>query len=235
MWNQRCIKDGRWTPGFYLFQETQKNIFLQSCHVDILHGLKSFFSQAYRPSEPMFQRLNQIWCSRLSPSIKGPLAWRWGLHFFFKKSVSLCFFSLLHSTFLPFFFCSQSSVSLDCIWNYRSSYHSLKRLVCPAMCILAVLSNPLVQTLSLSISPTNRSNWYIDCYCCLFVYMQKTVFLSTPPHPTPPSAPSPLWTQYRLQYVLGWKIRLYRSTGNSQWQFNHKNVSVRKRNIYMQK
>lgn len=33
------------------------------------------------------------------------------------------------------FFCSQSSVSLDCIWNYRSSYHSLKRLVCPALCI----------------------------------------------------------------------------------------------------
>ena len=54
------------------------------------------------------------------------------------------FFPLpLHSTFLPHFFvCSQSSVSLDCIWNYRSSYHSLKRLVCPALCILAVLSNP---------------------------------------------------------------------------------------------
>lgn len=46
------------------------------------------------------------------------------------------------SIFAPFFDCSQSSVSLDCIWNYRSSYHSLKRLVCPALCILAVLSNP---------------------------------------------------------------------------------------------
>ncbi|XP_063741262.1 msx2-interacting protein [Eleginops maclovinus] len=33
----------------------------------------------------------------------------------------------LHSTFLPIFFCSQSSISLDFIWNYRSSYHSLKR------------------------------------------------------------------------------------------------------------
>lgn len=42
------------------------------------------------------------------------------------------------------FFCSQSSVSLNCIWNYRSSYHSLKRLVCPALCYIAVLSNPLV-------------------------------------------------------------------------------------------
>lgn len=52
----------------------------------------------------------------------------------------------LHSTFLPIFFCSQSSISLNCIWNYRSSYHSLKRLVCPALCILAVLSNPLVWT-----------------------------------------------------------------------------------------
>lgn len=52
-------------------------------------------------------------------------------------------FSLLHSTFLPSF-CSQSSISQNCIWNNRSSYHSLKRLVCPALCILAVLSNPLV-------------------------------------------------------------------------------------------
>lgn len=47
---------------------------------------------------------------------------------------------------LPFFFCSQSPISLDCIRNNRSSYHSLKRLVCPALCILAVLSNPLVWT-----------------------------------------------------------------------------------------
>ena len=78
-------------------------------------------------------------------STQGPLPWRWGLHFL-TWTILLQFFCPLHSTFLPTFFCSQSSVSLDCIWNYRSSYHSLKRLVCPALCILAVLSNPLVWT-----------------------------------------------------------------------------------------
>lgn len=51
-------------------------------------------------------------------------------------------FYLSTQHFCPIFVCSQSSVSLDCIWNYRSSYHSLKRLVCPALCILVVLSNP---------------------------------------------------------------------------------------------
>lgn len=93
---------------------------------------------------------------------------------YFFLSVLLCFFFTSPLNNFCHFFLLTSSVSLDCIWNYRSSYHSLKRLVCPAMCILAVLSNPLVQTLSLSISLTNRSHWIIDCYYCLYVYMQKT-------------------------------------------------------------
>lgn len=143
LWNQRLFKDWRWTLGLCLFKETQRTFFSRGSS----RQTKNMVYQAYLPSEPMFQRFIQIWCSMPSPSRKGSLPWRWGLHFFF-ESVLLCFFSPLHSTFffLPIFFCSQSSVSLDCIWNYRSSYHSRKRLVCPAMCILAVLSNPLVQT-----------------------------------------------------------------------------------------
>lgn len=62
------------------------------------------------------------------------------LQIFFSSSTQHLFFSPS--------FCSQSSISLNCIWDYRSSYHSLKRLVCPALYILAVLSNPpLVWTL----------------------------------------------------------------------------------------
>lgn len=56
----------------------------------------------------------------------GNLPWRWGLHFLM-WTVLLHFSLPLHSTFLPIFFCSQSSISLDCIWNYRSSYHSLSK------------------------------------------------------------------------------------------------------------
>lgn len=74
----------------------------------------------------------------------GLLPWRYGLRVETWTDV-LQSFSLLHSAILPNF-CSQSSISLNCIWNYRSSYHSLTRLVCPALCILAVLSNPLVWT-----------------------------------------------------------------------------------------
>lgn len=51
------------------------------------------------------------------------------------------FFFLTIFTFYIFnpLFCSQSSVSLNCIWNCRSGYRCLKRLVCSALCILAVL------------------------------------------------------------------------------------------------
>lgn len=75
-----------------------------------------------------------------------PVPWRQGLRFLMWTVVHQFFFPPTLNIFAHFF-CSQSSISLNCIWNYRSSYHSLKRLVCPALCILAVLSNPLVWTL----------------------------------------------------------------------------------------
>lgn len=71
---------------------------------------KNLFSQAYRPSEPMFQRFNQIWCSRLSPSIKGSLPWRWGLHFFLNQSY-FSFFHLSTQHFLPIFFSAHKVLS----------------------------------------------------------------------------------------------------------------------------
>lgn len=102
-----------------------------------------FFQHTKHPNV-CFHRLNQNQHSSSSEYIRSP-ALKMRI-IFSNQTILLQFFSPLHSTFLPIFFCSQSSVSLDCIWNYRSSYHSLKRLVCPALCILAVLSNPLVQT-----------------------------------------------------------------------------------------
>lgn len=64
---------------------------------------KNLFSQAYRPSEPMFQRFNQIRCPRLSPSIKDPLPWRWGLHFFL-ISLTFLFSTSPLNIFCQFFF-----------------------------------------------------------------------------------------------------------------------------------
>ena len=52
----------------------------------------------------------------------------------------------LHSTTYPSF-CSLYSISLDYIWSNTPSYSSPKRLVCPALCIIAVLSNILVWNL----------------------------------------------------------------------------------------
>jgi len=57
------------------------------------------------------------------------------------KDYFVGFFCLTIFSFYIFnpLFCSQSSVSLNCIWNCRSGYRCLKRLVCSALCILAVL------------------------------------------------------------------------------------------------
>ena len=51
-----------------------------------------------------------------------------------------------HSATYPSF-CSLYSISLDYIWSNSPSYSSPKRLVCPAQCIIAVLSYILVWNL----------------------------------------------------------------------------------------
>ena len=66
-----------------------------------------------------------------------------GLHFPIDDFLPLFF---PHSATYPSF-CSLYSISLDYIWSNSPSYSSPKRLVCPAQCIIAVLSYILVWNL----------------------------------------------------------------------------------------
>lgn len=151
--NQWC-STWRQTPGCHVFILLDSSatlvFFPPPMCCGWIYGLTDIFQHTKHPSvDPYLVKFVFVILIKMDipadQSTWGPVPWRWGLRLQM-WTIVLQFFSPLHSTFLPIFFCSQSSVSLDCIWNYRSSYHSLKRLVCPALCILAVLFNPLVWT-----------------------------------------------------------------------------------------
>lgn len=117
-------------------------VFLPMC-CGWIYGHKLTFSSIWNPLV-MFSLFQSILTLQLIRIHKAPRPEDEDYVFCQTIFASVCFNSPLN--IFALFFCSQSSVSLDCIWNCRPSYHSLKRLVCPALCILAVLSNPLVQT-----------------------------------------------------------------------------------------
>lgn len=95
---------------------------------------------------------------------------------FFLISRTFSFFHLSTQHFLPIFFSAHKVLSPQIVFGIIGQVTTLSKgwYVLPCVFQLSSLT-PQFKPLSLSISPTNRSNWYIDCYYCLYVYMQKTV------------------------------------------------------------
>lgn len=125
------IEEGLWNTTLFFFYGSRVNVWI--------YGHKTVFSSIWTLPGCFNWCFSSFKYPRSGTLKKGiMLSSRTDFLVFFSSPLYL---STQH--FCPILFvCSQSSVSLDCIWNYRSSYHSLKRLVCPALCILAVLSNP---------------------------------------------------------------------------------------------